>query len=139
MKIIEEVKKFGDWAKEHWNGDTEPEIAILTFYKGQEVILREKLKILTGQRHKVSRFNYNNCSIRLATVDFFQGQEADIVFLSMVNTYRDGFLDTPNRLNVAITRARHQMVIVGKYDYFRNESNTWELRELAKMYEEGLI
>lgn len=135
-RIIEEVKKFGDWAKEYWNGENEPEIAILTFYTGQEAVLREKLRKLPGMSNKLSRFSYNNCSIRLATVDFFQGQEADIVFLSMVNTYRDGFLDTPNRLNVAITRARHQMVIIGKYDYFRNDSKTWELKKLAEMYEE---
>ncbi|MDD3051893.1 MAG: C-terminal helicase domain-containing protein, partial [Candidatus Cloacimonetes bacterium] len=107
---------------------------ILTFYTDQEAVLREKLRQFPNMRNKLSRFTYNNCSIRLATVDFFQGQEADIVFLSMVNTYRDGFLDTPNRLNVAITRARHQMVIVGKYDYFKHESRTDELRNLAEMY-----
>jgi superfamily I DNA and/or RNA helicase len=36
-------------------------------------------------------------------VDKFQGHEADIVFLSMVQTKRVGFMDNPNRLNVAIT------------------------------------
>jgi len=133
-RIINEVKKFGDWAKDHWNEKNDPEIAILTFYKGQEAVLREKLRQLPGMSNKLSRFSYNTCSIRLATVDFFQGQEADIVFLSMVNTYRDGFLDTPNRLNVAITRARHQMVIVGKYDYFKKDSRTNELKKLAEMY-----
>jgi len=128
-RIIQEVKKFGDWA-----GDRRYEIAILTFYKGQEGLLRKKLKELPGQKNGYSHFSYRNCSIRLATVDFFQGQEADIVFLSMVNTSRDGFLDTPNRLNVAITRARHQMVIVGKHSYFKDESRTKELRKLAEKY-----
>jgi|LSQX01.1.fsa_nt_gb DNA polymerase III delta prime subunit len=128
-RILHEVKKFGDRA-----GDRPYEIAILTFYKGQEGLLREKLKELPGQKNRYTHFSYRNCSIRLATVDFFQGQEADIVFLSMVNTFRDGFLDTPNRLNVAITRARHQMVIVGKYSYFKNDSRTRELNKLAEMY-----
>lgn len=128
-RIVREVKKFCEWA-----GNRSHEVAILTFYKGQEGLLREKLKELPDQRNKFSRFSYGNCSIRLATVDFFQGQEADIVFLSMVNTDRDGFLDTPNRLNVAITRARHQMVIVGKHSYFKNESRTMELNKLAEMY-----
>lgn len=128
-RIIREVKKFCDWA-----GDRQYEIAILTFYKGQEGLLREKLKELPGQKNRYTHFSYRNCSIRLATVDFFQGQEADIVFLSMVNTSRDGFLDTPNRLNVAVTRARHQMVIVGKHSYFKSDSPTRELRKLAEMY-----
>lgn len=128
-RILREVKKFCEWS-----GNRSYEVAILTFYKGQEGLLREKLKKLPDQKSKFSRFSYKNCSIRLATVDFFQGQEADIVFLSMVNTYRDGFLDTPNRLNVAITRARYQMVIVGKYSYFKDESHTIELNKLAEMY-----
>ena len=70
--------------------------------------------------------------IKLYTVDKFQGQEADIVFLSMVNTNRDGFLDNPNRLNVAITRARYQMVYVGDNNYFKNKSKSDDLKKIAR-------
>ena len=128
-RIIREVKKFCDWAE-----DRPYEVAILTFYKGKEALLRKKLKGFPDQQNKFTHFSYRKCSIRLATVDFFQGQEADIVFLSMVNTFRDGFLDTPNRLNVAVTRARHQMVIIGNRSYFKDNSRTKELNKLAEMY-----
>ncbi len=69
--------------------------------------------------------------IKLATVDFFQGQEADLVFLSMVNTSTVGFMDSPNRLNVGVTRARYQLVVVGKRAYF-TICPSEELKNLAE-------
>jgi superfamily I DNA and/or RNA helicase len=67
----------------------------------------------------------------LHTVDKFQGHEADIVFLSMVQTRRDGFMDNPNRLNVAITRAKFQLVIIGDHSYFSQNSRSDDLKQLA--------
>lgn len=129
--IDKELEQFCRWAKQNPKDDQSPwEIAVLTFYKGQEKCLRNHLKKLTGDDKKHSRFEKDGVQIKLATVDFFQGQEADLVFLSMVNTYRDGFLDSPNRLNVAITRARYQLVIVGYHEYFAKRSSA-ELKELA--------
>jgi hypothetical protein len=49
----------------------------------------------------------------------------------MVNTGRDGFLDSPNRLNVAITRARYQLVVVGHFQYFSEKTRSIELKGLA--------
>lgn len=132
-KILKELKQFCDWGEGRVNDEGQPySIAILTFYKGQETALRKELQKLPGNNKKYSQFEYKGQPIKLATVDYFQGQEADLVFLSMVNNYRDGFLDSPNRLNVAITRARYQLAIVGCYDYFANNSRTTELKNLAK-------
>ncbi|UTW49814.1 AAA domain-containing protein [Bacterioplanoides sp. SCSIO 12839] len=132
--VIRELKAFCDWAEgKKKNDKQEPyDVAILTFYKGQEKALREALQQLPGNKSRYARFVYKGIAIKLATVDYFQGQEADVVFLSMVNTKRDGFMDSPNRLNVSITRARYQMVVVGHHKYFREKSWTEELRELAK-------
>lgn len=109
-------------------------VACLTFYRGQETIIREMLRRISGREHAFSDFNIENGSIniKLHTVDKFQGHEADIVFLSMVQTNRDGFMDNPNRLNVAITRAKFQLVIIGDYDYFSQRSHSEDLKELAK-------
>ena len=74
---------------------------------------------VTGER-RASRFTTGNVEIVCGTVDRFQGREADLVLLSMRNTGRVGFLDSRNRLNVAITRARQQLVILGKGDYFQH-------------------
>ncbi|MGR6837726.1 AAA domain-containing protein [Aliivibrio wodanis] len=127
--IINELSAFCDWASQQ---DKKYSVGVLTFYKKQEKCLRDKLQALTGDRRSFARFNFKNVEIKLSTVDFFQGQEADLTFLSMVNTSRDGFLDSPNRLNVAITRARFQLVVVGQHAYYRNNSRSSELNALAQ-------
>jgi superfamily I DNA and/or RNA helicase len=50
----------------------------------------------------------------------------------MVQTKRVGFMDNPNRLNVAITRAKFQLLVFGKHDYFLNQSDSDDLKELAR-------
>ncbi|MFK4784813.1 AAA domain-containing protein [Fusobacterium sp. MFO224] len=139
VKIIKkELKSFFQWAKE---SEKVWEVGIITFYRAQERKLREMLRKYCSensnrtQNNKMSRFyledrNKIKVNIKLYTVDKFQGQEADMIFLSMVNTKRTGFLDNPNRLNVSITRAKYQMVYVGYIDYYRKSSS--ELREIAE-------
>lgn len=129
IRIIKELQIFCGWAEKQ---DKEYEVAVLTFYKGQEAQLRTELQKLSDNKISRSRFNYKGVQIKLNTVDYFQGQEADVVFLSMVNTERDGFMDSPNRLNVAVTRARFQLVVVGKYDYFAYKSSSPDLKALAQ-------
>jgi len=135
-RLIDELKQFIDFARNNEQPEgKEWTVACLTFYKGQEAKIRERLQKLTGKENAFSNFNIEKNSkkinIKLHTVDKFQGHEADIVFLSMVQTFRDGFLDNPNRLNVAITRAKFQLVIIGNYDYFARKSRSENLKQLA--------
>ena len=118
-KMIEELKKFVSYAKENPKPKGEKwEVACLSFYRGQEKKIKEELRKFPGQQNRNTNFDIDNISIKLCTVDRFQGQEADIVFLSMVKTRGVGFMDSPNRLNVALTRARYQNVIIGKLNNF---------------------
>ncbi|XP_053991733.1 uncharacterized protein LOC128883415 isoform X2 [Hylaeus volcanicus] len=51
-----------------------------------------------------------------STVDYFQGSECDIVIVSLVRSNNDervGFLNNLKRLNVAVTRAKRQLIIIG--------------------------
>jgi AAA domain len=94
------------------------EVACLAFYNKQAQEMSRMLQKLTGDsRH--ARFTVGNVEIVCGTVDKFQGREADLVLLSMRNTNRIGFLDSRNRMNVALTRARQQLVVVGNGDFFR--------------------
>ncbi|VDN57807.1 unnamed protein product [Dracunculus medinensis] len=55
-------------------------------------------------------------SITVDTVDGFQGQERQVIVMSLVRTNalgKVGFLNEKRRLNVAVTRARRQFVLVG--------------------------
>ncbi|TFY64195.1 hypothetical protein EVJ58_g2786 [Rhodofomes roseus] len=70
--------------------------------------------------------------VRLGTVDIFQGQEAKIVIVSLVRnsgTYETGsasigFLKSSNRINVALSRAKHGLYIMGNAANLR-KNETW--------------
>lgn len=86
-----------------------PTIAIISPYKQQINILKEQLL------HTPELQAYGD-KISVNTIDSFQGQERDIVYISMTrsNTEGDiGFLSDIRRMNVAMTRARKKLIIVG--------------------------
>ncbi len=127
--ILAELREFLAWASANPRRDREGrqqpwEVAVLTFYRGQEALLRERLKRESGQFGNTRNFRLPRGSgtpavrVTLCTVDRFQGHEADIVLLSFVKSGSVGFLNSPNRLNVAITRARYQIVLVGHRAFF---------------------
>lgn len=62
-------------------------------------------------------------TIRVATIDNFQGEEADVVVISLVRSNpqsRCGFLSTKNRINVLLSRAKHGMYIIGNSKTYRS-------------------
>ena len=112
--IEKELEKFRDFAKakpkkDEKSGKVEKwSVAVLSFYKEQA----EELKAVCLRVFKdSSKF----VTFSVGSVDSFQGHEADIVFLSYSNQVATCFISAPNRLNVAITRARYMMVHVGNW------------------------
>lgn len=76
-------------------------ISIITFYSAQVQTIR---KLAPG------------CGTTVATVDSYQGSEADIVLVSLVRSNRSGdvgFVKDYQRLNVALTRAKHCCILIG--------------------------
>ena len=51
-------------------------------------------------------------SVAVSTVDAFQGAEKDVIVLSPVRRSYSSFTDDPQRLNVALTRAKRHLVIL---------------------------
>jgi len=74
--------------------------------------------------------------ISVNTVDSYQGQENDMVILSTVRskTWQLGFLKDDRRLNVAITRARHSLIIFGD-EKTLSKSTSWKkmIKDIKKM------
>lgn len=137
IRVIEAVlREFFAWASDHGPPQrTAPrlwEVACLCFYSKQERALSQMLQAVTGDERK-TRFRAPGAPAEIVcgTVDRFQGREADLVLLSMRNVERVGFLDSPNRLNVGVTRARQQLVIVGNADFF-GDCGISELEALAQ-------
>lgn len=125
VAVLEELRLFEDWAKQHPRPGGGPwEAAVLTFYRGQERDIRNHLP--RWRREGSDRIRIDVC-----TVDRFQGHEADIVFISLANRRSTSFLESPNRLNVVLTRARYQRVIVGNREGLRR-SHGHLLRKLVE-------
>ncbi|KAJ5335800.1 uncharacterized protein N7506_005736 [Penicillium brevicompactum] len=62
-------------------------------------------------------------TLRLATVDNFQGEEAKVIIVSLVRSnsqHKVGFLRTQNRINVLLSRAQHGMYIIGNSETYLN-------------------
>lgn len=67
--------------------------------------------------------------LRVCTVDSCQGDEADVVIVGCVRTTSTGFVSDARRMNVALTRARQQLVVVGCRRTFREsfDAGFWRL------------
>lgn len=116
-----------------WNNDEDKQIGLISFYGKQ-------LNLLKGLRS-----DFKDIPIRISTVDRFQGMERNIIIVSMVrsnmiaadkNQQADyeqypelgythqkdlGFAQSPNRLNVALSRAKRLLIIVGNSELFRQK------------------
>jgi len=134
QNILNELQHFIQWAENNQKKDGKIwEIAVLTFYSAQERQIRKELqKLFNTSKRRYFRYPNKNISIELCVVDRFQGHEADVVFLSFVQTFKTGFLNSVNRLNVAITRAKYQLVIFGRYNFYKKRVNSELLKNLAE-------
>lgn len=137
--IINEINDFLDWSKTAQPKEkNEPfEMAVLCFYRDQEALMRRKLRQLFKQKtnHKyqpTKNFDFGNVKIVLCTVDKFQGDEADMVLLSFTKASINAFYKSPNRLNVALTRARYKLVLFGNHGFFKTKNVSDALTELAQ-------
>jgi ATP-dependent RNA/DNA helicase IGHMBP2 len=85
-------------------------IGIISPYKAQVNLIQENIKNLWEGYPSFKK------KIVVNTIDSFQGQERDIVYISLVRSNEKneiGFLNDIRRMNVAMTRARKKLVIIG--------------------------
>ena len=85
------------------------DVGVISPYRAQVQYLRQQLK-------KREFFKPFKSLISINTVDGFQGQERDIIMISLVRANDEGqigFLRDLRRMNVAITRARMKLIILG--------------------------
>lgn len=116
-----------------WSNIEDRQIGLISFY-GKQIKLLQNLSS-----------EFRDIPIRVSTVDRFQGMERNIVIVSMVRSNRIasdikqkpdtdlygplgfpeqkdlGFAQSPNRLNVALSRAKRLLIIVGNSELFRQK------------------
>ena len=116
--------------------DEQVDVGVISPYRAQVQYLRSLIKA-TPELKPFRR------AITVNTVDGFQGQERDIVLISLVrsNAAGDiGFLKDLRRMNVAITRARMKVIILGdvktltRHPFYKR---LWDYVERARQHYQG--
>lgn len=116
--------------------DEQVDVGVISPYRAQVQYLRSLIKA-TPELKPFRR------AITVNTVDGFQGQERDIVLISLVrsNAAGDiGFLEDLRRMNVAITRARMKVIILGdvktltRHPFYKR---LWDYVERARQHYQG--
>ena len=98
-------------------------ITLLTPYNGQKELLRSYL------REYCRKNPLFGMPSKISTIDKYQGQQNDIVLLSLVRTRSVGYLRDVRRLLVAVSRARLGLYVFGKASLFRE---CLELQEIMR-------
>lgn len=110
------------------------DVGIISPYRAQVQYLKKLIK-------KYEFFKPYRRLISVNTVDGFQGQERDVILISLVRSNDEGqigFLKDLRRMNVAITRARMKLIILGNKDTMTKHpfyKKLWEYVEAINNYE----
>ena len=95
------------------------QVTLLTTYTGQMFTIKD---CLSGEKNEDLK------TVRLTTVDNFQGEENDIILLSLVRSNKKesvGFIKTVNRACVALSRAKKGFYCIGNFDLLSKNSDIW--------------
>ena len=90
------------------------EVTVLTPYIGQVICLKQHFKEI------------GIVSVRIMPVDHYQGEENEIILLSLVRNLRPGFIKEDNRVCVALSRAKQGFYCIGNFDLFSQHSPLWK-------------
>lgn len=134
----------------HWNEKDQKELGVITFYGAQAGLIKKNVP--------------EGIDVRVSPVDRFQGMERNIVIVSLVrsNTIAEnesqipdfetfdneygyalneslGFAESPNRLNVALSRAKRLLIVVGNSKHFSKKPIYKNVFETIKNHSQGEV
>jgi superfamily I DNA and/or RNA helicase len=140
-----------------YNGNSQEEtpftIGVIAGYRGQVEWLQKTVNLFQYENFvKIDANGNKRGLIKINTVDQFQGAEEDIIIYDIVRSDRGnaniGFLDDYRRINVAFSRAKRLLIIVGDSEYLIKRATLnpggkfkeFKLRQIAEdLQEQGLI
>ncbi|XP_019273494.2 protein ZGRF1 isoform X6 [Panthera pardus] len=106
-------------------------IGVITLYKSQMYKLCHSLNAVNFDHPDIK-------AVQVSTVDAFQGAEKEIIILSCVRTRQVGFIDSEKRMNVALTRGRRHLLIVGNLACLRKNRLWGRVIQHCEGREDGL-
>ena len=107
--VVQQVVRLSEQLKDKYEASDFPSIAVIAPYRHQVEVLNQLVAQHPSLQPVLPALSVN-------TIDSFQGQERDAVFISLTRSNADsvvGFLSEIRRMNVAMTRARKKLVVVG--------------------------
>jgi AAA domain/Nuclease-related domain len=133
MRLLERISEEKRLVNALAGGDSETPIGIICMYSAQKVQIEETF----SRRPWDSKFRN---LVRIDTVDSYQGKENTIVIVSLVrcNDGRDqGHVRIPNRCNVALSRAKERLFIVGARSMWGRVAQRWPMRKVLDEIADG--
>ncbi|GKC17720.1 UvrD-like helicase, ATP-binding domain, P-loop containing nucleoside triphosphate hydrolase, partial [Tanacetum coccineum] len=115
IKIVKNLYRAWQASKENLT------IGVISPYASQVFSIQEKL----SDKYE----KHDGFSVKVKSVDGFQGGEEDIIIVSTVRSNSHGsvgFISCPRRTNVALTRARHCLWILGNERTLTNSESIWK-------------
>nr|XP_013040823.2 protein ZGRF1 isoform X4 [Anser cygnoides] len=106
-------------------------IGVITLYKSQMCKIQNLLNSVHSEAFEIK-------AVQVSTVDAFQGAEKEIIVLSCVRTRQMGFIDSEKRMNVALTRAKRHLLIVGNLACLSKNRLWGRVIHHCKEWENGL-
>ncbi|XP_032916669.1 protein ZGRF1 isoform X5 [Catharus ustulatus] len=141
MEQIERDNSFYNMAEAHFtvkliqsliaSGIEGAAIGVITLYKSQMYKIQNLLSGVHCEAFEVK-------PVQVSTVDAFQGAEREIIVLSCVRTRHFGFIDSEKRMNVALTRAKRHLLIVGSLPCLSRNRLWGRVIHHCKGWENGL-
>lgn len=124
MKYIKEIlEKLNELYANNLQKEKPFTIGIIAGYRGQVELLRKNINREQYKHFVIDKNGDKNCLIEINTVDKFQGAERDIIIYDIVrsesNNTNIGFLADDRRVNVAFSRAKRLLIIVGDNEYVK--------------------
>ncbi len=111
-------------------GYSPKDITILTMYRGQLLELRKRMK----------RQHFGG--VRVAAVDDYQGEENEIILLSLVRSNNEGkigFLKIENRVCVSLSRAKKGLFIIGNMSMLQDKVESVWPKILRELKDQGSV
>jgi DNA replication ATP-dependent helicase Dna2 len=114
-------------------------LGIISPYRSQVDVIKQSL--FTGEVHIANNDDDNNndddAKCDVSTVDKFQGRDMDIVIFSFVRSNPEGsvgsLLRDWRRINVAITRAKYKLILIGSLSIFDSIPILKSLADIVKL------
>jgi hypothetical protein len=129
-ELLKELNEAVEVAKQagRMEANEKKSIGVISFYG-------EQVKRIDRLIHQELRLPH--LTIRTGTVDRFQGMEMDVILLSMVRNHDNkqddiGFAKDYRRLNVALSRARELLVLIGSTKMFTERTKQKDTRNMYK-------